>query len=73
MRLTEGQIFIISRLSPIVELFFTPWNDKDALEGVSHRKNRQILFETGEGLNVYEELVASNAFYYHTFTRFIFY
>jgi hypothetical protein len=55
-------------LSPIVELFFTPWNDKDALERISVRKNRKVLFESGEGLNVYEEPVACNESYFDTFT-----
>ena len=60
----------INRLSPIIDLFFTPWNNKEVLDGISIRKSRQILFDTSEGLNVYEEPVAANELYFDTFSRY---
>jgi hypothetical protein len=60
--------FVSVRLSPVIELFFAPWSDKDILETISTRKNRQVLFESGEGLNVYEELVANNYVFYEVFS-----
>jgi len=50
-----------------VDLFFAPWNDKDALKKISNRNQRQVLFESGEGLNVYEEAVANNQIFFDTF------
>ena len=60
----------INRLSPIIDLFFTPWNNKEVLDGISIRKSRQILFDTCEGLNVYEEPVAAGELYFDTFSRY---
>ena len=54
-------------MAPIIELFFAPWSDQNILETISNRKNRQVLFESGEGLNVYEELVANNETFYEVF------
>lgn len=54
-------------MESIVDLFFAHWNDKDALEKILSRNQRQVLFESGEGLNVYEEVVSNNKMYFDTF------
>lgn len=54
-------------LNPIIELFYSSWSDSDEIEKLVHRKSRQVLFEIGEGLNVYEEAAVLNQTFANTF------
>jgi hypothetical protein len=54
-------------LTPIVEIFYSSWSDPEEIEKLQSRKNRQVLFETGEGLNVFEEEAVQNMTFAKTF------
>lgn len=55
---------------PFIEVFFAPWRDS-CVAKVKSFLERNSLFETGDGINVYVEAVEVNGLYFEAIKEFL--